>query len=479
MRQTQKSKKFDIVASAIKEIKNGKIYPIYLLCGEEYFLIENTLTQMLDILVPKDTRDFNLEIYNGLEVSVDEIITSAETYPVMAKRRVIVVKEPTFFSSKGLSNLDIFRSAVEAYESQNPTKAINLLAKALEIPAAELVEDSIAVKTAISNFVEDNKEELSSEDQQFLSELPEIIAQADVRPSSPDGASEAERLMQWLEDDLPTSSVVILTVTGSVDARSKLFKAIGTVGKVEIFDRQKVGRSPAEDKTFQMVVNKLRESGKAITYNAFQKIREKTGENMHLIFGELEKLVAFTQGKPRIDVNDVEGLVAQSSFDDIFDLTDAIANKSLASALAILNSTLQSGEPPIKIHAMITRQIRLMLQAKLLIQQGGLSNLARMDYKNFVNAYRSLPKELSDQLPTDRKFNLLKQSPYPVYLALRQNNNFTLPELLDAMERLLEADIQLKSSQFEPGLILEQLIVELCSSPKYKSVYNGTNTISP
>jgi DNA polymerase-3 subunit delta len=215
-----------------------------------------------------------------------------------------------------------------------------------------------------------------------------------------------------------------------------------------------------------MVVNKLRESGKSITYSAFQKIREKTGENMHLIFGELEKLLAFTQGKPRINEDDIEDLVAQSSFDDIFNLTDAIANKSLPSALSILNSTLESGEPPIKIHAMITRQIRLMLQAKLLIQQGGLSNLARMDYKNFVNAYRNLPQELSAQLPTDRKFNLLKQSPYPVYLALRQNNNFTLQELLDAMERLLEADIQLKSSQFEPGLILEQLVVELCARLK-------------
>ncbi|MFQ6039966.1 MAG: hypothetical protein ACE5PV_03845, partial [Candidatus Poribacteria bacterium] len=272
MRRTQKSRKPDIVASAIKEINSGKIYPLYLLCGEEYFLIENTLTQMLNILVHRDTRDFNLEIYNGLEISVDEIITSAETYPVMSERRVIVVKEPTFFSSKGLSNLDIFRSAVEAYESQNPTKALNLLAKALETPIVDFLEDSISAKTAISNFVEDNKEELSMEEQQFLSALPEIAAQADVRLSSSDGGSEAERLSQWLEGDLPTSSVVILTVTGSVDARSKLFKTISKVGKIEIFDRQRVGRSPAEDKTFQMVVNKLRESGKSITYGAFQKI---------------------------------------------------------------------------------------------------------------------------------------------------------------------------------------------------------------
>ena len=470
MRQTQKSKQSDIVAPVIKEIQNGKVYPIYLLCGEEYFLIENTLTQMLDLLVPKDTRDFNFEIYNGLEVSVDEIITSAETYPVMAQRRIIVVKEPTFFSSKGLSNLDIFRSAVEAYESQNPTKTMNLLAKALEIPATELAEGSSTARTAISNFVENNKDELTTEDQQFLSNLPEISAQADVRLSSA-GGSEAERLLEWLEGDLPDISVVIFTITGPVDARSKLFKSINKVGKIEIFDRQRVGRSPAEDKTFQMVVNKLRESGKSITYSAFQKIRDKTGENMHMIFGELDKLLAFTQEKPRIDADDVEDLVAQSSFDDIFDLTDAIANKSISSALSILNSTLESGEPPIKIHAMITRQIRLMLQAKLLVQQGSLSNLARMDYKSFVNAYRNLPKELSAQLPTDRRFNLLKQSPYPVYLALRQNNNFTLHELLDAMERLLEADIQLKSSQFDPGLILEQLIVELCASSNISEMF--------
>jgi len=467
MRQTQKPKQSDIVPSVLQEIKNGEIYPIYLICGEEYFLIEDTLTQMLDILVPKDTHDFNLEIYNGLEITVNEIITSAETYPVMAERRVIVVKEPTFFSAKSLSNLDVFRSAVEAYESQNATKAMTILAKALEIPAAELAEESAGAKDAISNFVADNKEELSTEEQQFLSNISEIVAQAELRSSS-GGGSETERLIQWLEDDLPASSVVILTLSSSIDARGKLFKAIGKAGKIEVFDRQKTMRSPNEDKTFQMVVSKLRESDKSITYSAFQKMRAKTGESMHMIFGELEKLLNFTQGKSRIDVDDVEDLVAQSSFDDIFDLTDAIANRSLSSALAVLNSTLESGESPIYIHAMITRQIRLMLQAKLLVQQGGLSNLVRMDYKNFVNAYRNLPKELSAQFPTERRFNLLKQSPYPVYLALRQTNNFTLQELLEAMERLLETDIQLKTSQYEPGLILEQLIVELCMKPKIR-----------
>ena len=122
---------------------------------------------------------------------------------------------------------------------------------------------------------------------------------------------------------------------------------------------------------------------------------------------------------------------------------------------------------------MITRQIRLMLQAKLLIQSGGLNNLARMDYSGFISAYRKLPAELSAQLPKDKRFNLLKQSPYPVYLAFRQQNNFTLQELLAAMERLLEADIQLKSSQHTPDLILEQLVVDLCASSKRATGQRG------
>ncbi|MBC8457016.1 MAG: hypothetical protein H8D67_03355, partial [Deltaproteobacteria bacterium] len=100
MKQTQRTEQTDI----LKQIEQGKIYPIYLLCGEEEFLVDKELTGMLELLVPGEARDFNLEIYDGIGISVDEIITSAETYPVMAERRVTVGREATFFPSTGGSS---------------------------------------------------------------------------------------------------------------------------------------------------------------------------------------------------------------------------------------------------------------------------------------------------------------------------------------------------------------------------------------
>ena len=42
----------------IKEMQAGKVRPVYLLCGEEQFLVETTLKQMLENLLSPETRDF-------------------------------------------------------------------------------------------------------------------------------------------------------------------------------------------------------------------------------------------------------------------------------------------------------------------------------------------------------------------------------------------------------------------------------------
>jgi len=468
--QKQKTQQPDILT----QIAEDNISPIYLLYGEEEFLIEGMLARMMELLVPGETRDFNLEIYNGLDVSVEEIITSAETYPVMSDRRVIVVKEPTFFKgNKGLSGRDILGNAIEAYESDNLTKMMTLLSKALELPADRVAEYDDEVKNALSGFIEVNKEDLLPEEMEFLSNLKEIVAQVDVRPTSA-GADEITRFIDWLSGVLPDSSVLILTLLGSVDKRSKLFKAIDKVGKAVDLTPQKAGygRPLEEDQTYRMVKRKLEESGKSITSGAYISLKDKAGDDMRLIFDELEKLITFVGDKKQISEEDIDNLVSRSSFDDIFALTNAIAKRDLKQSFKSLSSNLRSGEPPIKIHAMITRQIRLLLQAKLLLRQRLGRYIGGSDYSKFAEEYRKIPAEIVALLPESDNLNLLKQkSPYPAFITFRNVGNYTEEELVNAMERLLEADIQLKSSQASPDVILEELVVDLCS--KSKRVFPG------
>ena len=69
----------------LREIQADKVRPVYLLCGEESFLIEGTLKQMLDHLLSPETRDFNLTFLDGTDITTREILSQVDLYPVMSK----------------------------------------------------------------------------------------------------------------------------------------------------------------------------------------------------------------------------------------------------------------------------------------------------------------------------------------------------------------------------------------------------------
>ena len=188
---------------------------------------------------------------------------------------------------------------------------------------------------------------------------------------------------------------------------------------------------------------------------------------MHLIAEAIEKIIAFVGDKTRVDERDIETVIAQSSFENIFALTDALGRRSVSQALSSLHSVLESGEPPIKVNALIARQIRLTLQAKLLTEQGELKpTVDRMNYQSFAdNVFKPLATKMSNSLPTTAQVNLLKQNPYAAYKVIQAIPFFSTEELIRGLEQTLEADVQLKSSQLDPECILEQLVYELCTKP--------------
>ncbi len=76
-----------------KDLKAGDVAPIYLFYGEEEFII-NQLTEALlkSVLQPGDA-DFNLDVLYGNETDGATIVNIAMSYPMMAERRVVVVKQ--------------------------------------------------------------------------------------------------------------------------------------------------------------------------------------------------------------------------------------------------------------------------------------------------------------------------------------------------------------------------------------------------
>lgn len=77
-----------------KAWRKGKPAPVYVFHGEEEFLRSELLHSAAEILVPDEaTRSFNFDLLYGAETSLSQAISLAQGYPMMADRRVVIVRE--------------------------------------------------------------------------------------------------------------------------------------------------------------------------------------------------------------------------------------------------------------------------------------------------------------------------------------------------------------------------------------------------
>ena len=83
----------DEVVNIVNDIKAGKIKPIYFLMGEEPYYIDRLSDYIEKNVLTEEEKGFNQTVLYGRDVSVDDIVSAAKRYPMMAERQVIIVKE--------------------------------------------------------------------------------------------------------------------------------------------------------------------------------------------------------------------------------------------------------------------------------------------------------------------------------------------------------------------------------------------------
>ena len=73
---------------------NGSKYaPITLFIGSDDFLVEQCIDQMVDHLVPPESRSFNLDVMYGSRADAKDVVAHASSFPMLGERRVVIVKE--------------------------------------------------------------------------------------------------------------------------------------------------------------------------------------------------------------------------------------------------------------------------------------------------------------------------------------------------------------------------------------------------
>ena len=83
----------DEVKQIVSGIKNGKISPIYFLMGEEPYYIDKISDFIEDNVLAEEEKGFNQMVLYGRDVTIDDIVSNAKRYPMMAERQVVIVKE--------------------------------------------------------------------------------------------------------------------------------------------------------------------------------------------------------------------------------------------------------------------------------------------------------------------------------------------------------------------------------------------------
>ena len=79
--------------SILRDVKAKNFAPVYYLMGEEDYYIDKLSDAIVDAVLSEDEKDFNLDIVYGAETDIDKVIELAHAYPMMAERRVVLVRE--------------------------------------------------------------------------------------------------------------------------------------------------------------------------------------------------------------------------------------------------------------------------------------------------------------------------------------------------------------------------------------------------
>lgn len=94
------------------EIDSSEMAPLYLLKGEENFIMEEMVCKLVEKVVGEDLKSFNLNTEYGGEVDMENFISTANSFPFLSERRILVLRELEKIKGKWKQLLDYSRTPV-------------------------------------------------------------------------------------------------------------------------------------------------------------------------------------------------------------------------------------------------------------------------------------------------------------------------------------------------------------------------------
>jgi DNA polymerase-3 subunit delta len=176
----------------------------------------------------------------------------------------------------------------------------------------------------------------------------------------------------------------------------------------------------------EWIRKEARSQGGQFTPDGAVALAAHTGSDTQMAKLEIDKLLIYVDRKRAVDANDVEELTAQSGQADVFEMVDALAAGGARQALGLLHRLLET-QDPLNLFGMITRQFRLLIQVREMLDEGRGGHItSELRLHSFV---------------ADKMTN--------------QARRFSLPQLEAVYHRLLLMDEGIKTGQIPAELALD------------------------
>lgn len=336
------------LTAAIRDIKQKRFSPVYVLYGAESFLAEEFIALARREMMEPEYTDLNYSRYDCAERSLGEILQDAETYPFLAEHRLVLAENAYFLTG-----------------AKPPVKV----------------------------------------------------------------EAEPEALLAYLENPPSYTSLILYTAAEKLDERKKLVKVLQEKAVVIPFQPLRDGDLYAwVERRAQMYDAKI-ERPQAM------RLVELAGHDLRLLDKELAKMSLYLGGKGAVITDDtIQLLTSRTLEQDVFALVEQVVAGRLETAMRILYDCLKMGEEPIKLMALLTRQIRLLLQVKIWSPRG----------------------YTQQQLA-----GMLKVHPYAVKKAQEQARHFEVASLRRLLALLAEEDYRMKTGQVDKRLAIELFVTRV------------------
>ena len=252
------------------------------------------------------------------------------------------------------------------------------------------------------------------------------------KPSSSKKAGKAEQIKEWQPfadsiNNLPATTVLIL-VDGEIKRQNPLLKEIYSKGDVKEFNLLKRGELSG------WIQKHLTAAGGQATPLAVELMAKLVGSDLWTMSNEINKLISYTSGR-LIQEKDVKLLVSHAQEASVFTMVDAIFESKASLAQELIQQLLNGGAAPTYLLTMLSRQIRLAVMAK---------------------------EMLTEKKPDDEIQTHMGLADFPFRKTIEQAQKYTNEQMKRFYEKLLEADIAIKTGKYGDELALNILVIELC-----------------